>query len=69
MIDRIASGVVTVPSPSNLAVAGTTDNTVSLTWNAVTGGAGYNVYRNGVRVNPTLVTSNQLINHISNITK
>jgi poly(3-hydroxybutyrate) depolymerase len=43
--------------PGGLAVAGTTSNSVSLSWNAAGGASGYNVYRNGARVNASPVTA------------
>src|SRR5436190_12273105 len=59
MIDRVASGQVAVAAPSGLAVTGTTNDSASLTWNAVSGVAAYNVYRNGSKVNgaPVAVTN------------
>jgi poly(hydroxyalkanoate) depolymerase family esterase len=44
------------PAPTGLTVTGTTDTTVSLGWNAVSGAASYNVYRNGTKVNTSTVT-------------
>jgi poly(3-hydroxybutyrate) depolymerase len=40
-----------VLAPASLAVSATTSNSVSLTWTAASGASGYNVYRNGARVN------------------
>ncbi|MER6033499.1 glycoside hydrolase family 18 protein [Streptomyces sp. NPDC001835] len=41
----------TAPSaPSGLTVSGTTSSSVSLSWSAVSGATGYNVYRNGTKV-------------------
>ncbi|MCH5672940.1 chitinase [Streptomyces gilvus] len=41
----------TVPAtPAGLAVSGTTSSSVSLSWNAVSGATGYNVYRDGTKV-------------------
>ncbi|HEY0697740.1 MAG TPA: PHB depolymerase family esterase, partial [Micromonospora sp.] len=37
-------------APTGLAVTGTTTSSISLSWNAVTGAAGYHVYRGGSRV-------------------
>jgi poly(hydroxyalkanoate) depolymerase family esterase len=45
------------PAPTGLTVTGTTDTTVSLSWNAVSGAASYNVYRNAVKVNASPVTA------------
>jgi chitodextrinase len=38
-------------------VTGTTSSSVSLAWSASTGATSYNVYRGGVKVNPSAVTS------------
>ncbi|MFF7971898.1 glycosyl hydrolase family 18 protein [Streptomyces sp. NPDC007905] len=48
----------TVPSaPSGLTVSGTTASSVSLSWSAVSGATGYNVYRNGTKVTAVTGTS------------
>ncbi|RCG27830.1 esterase [Sphaerisporangium album] len=39
-----------LPAPTGLTVTGTTTTSVSLSWNAVSGASGYNVYRNGAKV-------------------
>ncbi len=44
------------PAPTGLAVTGTTDTSVSLSWTAVSGAASYNVYRNGTKANTSAVT-------------
>ncbi|MGE5386417.1 MAG: PHB depolymerase family esterase [Betaproteobacteria bacterium] len=41
--------LVTMAAPANLVVTGATDNTITLSWGAVSGAAGYNVYRDGAR--------------------
>src|SRR6185369_15921478 len=46
-----------LPAPTGLTVTTTTDTTVSLSWNPVTGAASYNVYRNGTKVNTSPLTS------------
>jgi poly(3-hydroxybutyrate) depolymerase len=43
--------------PSGLAVGSTTSNSVTLSWSAASGASGYNVYRNGSRVNASPVTA------------
>jgi poly(3-hydroxybutyrate) depolymerase len=43
--------------PAGLAVSAATSNSVTLTWNAAGGATGYNVYRNGSRVNAVTGTS------------
>ncbi|MGW7406486.1 chitinase [Streptomyces sp. NPDC054833] len=48
----------TVPgAPAGLAVSGTTSSSVSLSWNAVSGATGYNVYRDGTKVTAVSGTS------------
>ncbi|WP_425555987.1 extracellular catalytic domain type 1 short-chain-length polyhydroxyalkanoate depolymerase [Kitasatospora nipponensis] len=47
----------TLPAPTGLAVTATTDTTATLSWNSLTGAAGYTVYRNGTRTNTTPVTT------------
>ncbi|MFF8862571.1 chitinase [Streptomyces sp. NPDC015139] len=48
----------TVPAaPGGLTVSGTTSSSVSLTWSAVSGATGYNVYRNGTKVTAVTGTS------------
>ncbi|MFJ1654972.1 chitinase [Streptomyces sp. NPDC088337] len=47
-----------VPSaPGGLAVKGTTSSSVSLSWNAVSGATGYNIYRDGSKVTAVSGTS------------
>ena len=45
-----ASGTGGLPAPADLAVAGTTDTTASLSWSSVSGAGSYNVYRDGGKV-------------------
>jgi chitinase len=48
----------TVPAaPAGLAVASTTSSSASLSWNAVSGATGYNVYRDGTKVTAVTGTS------------
>jgi poly(3-hydroxybutyrate) depolymerase len=44
-------------APTGLSEVGTTANSVSLSWNAVSGASGYNVYRNTIKVNPSPVAA------------
>jgi poly(3-hydroxybutyrate) depolymerase len=43
--------------PAGLTVNSTTSNSVSLSWSAVSGATGYNVYRGGTRVNASPITT------------
>lgn len=56
MVDRVTAGFVALPAPTGLSVTGVSDNSVSLGWSAVSGAAGYNVYRSGSKVNASVVT-------------
>jgi hypothetical protein len=51
IIDRVTAGFNPIAAPTELQVTGTTDNSVSLSWNQVEGATGYNVYRNGAQTN------------------
>lgn len=44
-------------APSNLAVGARTASSIALTWNASNGATGYNVYRNGTKVNASAVAA------------
>jgi poly(hydroxyalkanoate) depolymerase family esterase len=46
-----------LPAPTGLSVTATTGTSASLSWNAVSGAASYNVYRNGAKVNASAVTA------------
>lgn len=55
MVDRVTGGFVALPAPSGLQVTGVSTSTIALAWNAVSGAAGYDVYRGGAKVNAALV--------------
>lgn len=70
MVDRIASGtgsgggddgggttppVDPLPAPTGLSLSGATTTSMNLSWNAVAGASGYNVYRNGNKANALTV--------------
>ncbi|MFJ9824830.1 PHB depolymerase family esterase [Streptomyces sp. NPDC101160] len=50
-------GTGSLPAPTGLTVSGTTDTTVSLTWNAVDGASSYAVHRDGTKVATTTSTA------------
>lgn len=56
MVKQIASGYVSLAAPTGLSVTGTSNSSISLSWNSLSGAAGYNVYRNGVQVNSTAIS-------------
>ena len=59
MVDRVSSGTgsgggggtTTLAAPTGVATSGATTTTMNITWNAVTGAASYNVYRNANKTN------------------
>jgi hypothetical protein len=63
MVDRVASGgggtnpPADLPAPAGVATSGATASSMTISWSAVTGAAGYNVYRNGNKVNALTVTA------------
>lgn len=56
MVDKVTSGYVALPAPTNFRVTGATDNAISLAWNSVSGAAGYNVYRGATKVNASVIS-------------
>jgi poly(3-hydroxybutyrate) depolymerase len=71
MVDRIASGAGSgdggggttpptdpvLPAPTGLSLSGATATSMDLSWGAVAGASGYNVYRNGNKANALMVYS------------
>ena len=63
MVDQVSSGSTgggtpgTLPAPSSVTATGATTTTITIAWSAVSGAAGYNVYRNAAKVNASLVTA------------
>lgn len=67
MVDRVASGSgsggggggggTTLPAPTGVATSGATSSSMVISWGAVTGAAGYNVYRASTQANTSLVTA------------
>ena len=58
MVDQLSSGTVlsSLPPPNGVAVSSATSNSMVITWTSVNGAAGYNVYRNGSKINVLPVT-------------
>jgi predicted esterase len=50
MVDRINAGYAPVAAPQGLTVTKTSRTSLRLNWRAVSGAAGYNVYRNGAQI-------------------
>lgn len=59
MLDRMKSGTPpsTLPAPVGVGTSGATASSMVIAWAAVNGAAGYNVYRNGTKVNASLVSA------------
>ena len=57
MVDKLSSGFVALPAPTGLTVSAVSNTSVSLSWNGVSGAAGYNVYRDGGKVNAAAVAA------------
>jgi hypothetical protein len=59
MVDRLGSGTPpsSLPAPAGVGTSGATATGMVIAWSAVTGASGYNVYRNGSKVNASLVTA------------
>lgn len=55
--DQTAPSPSPLPAPTGLAVTGSGTTSISLAWNAVSGAASYNVYRDGTKINASAVTS------------
>lgn len=59
MVDKLASGGTgpepTLPAPTGLGTSGATASSMVLAWGGVNGASGYNLYRNGSKVNATLI--------------
>jgi hypothetical protein len=60
MVDQVSSGSSGggggLPAPTGVKTSNATDTTMKIAWQAVDGASGYDVYRNGARVNGTLVS-------------
>src|SRR3989344_1684564 len=62
MVDRVGSGgtpnpPVDLPAPTGVSTSGATASSMAIGWNAVSGAASYNVYRNGNKTNALPVTA------------
>jgi chitodextrinase len=60
MVTQLSSGSGgggSLPAPTGVATSGATTSSMVIGWNAVSGAAGYNVFRNGTKVNATSVTA------------
>jgi poly(3-hydroxybutyrate) depolymerase len=61
MVDKLGSGSgstppATLPAPTGVGTSGATDTSMAIAWGAVTGAAGYNVYRGGSVINAAPIT-------------
>lgn len=65
MVDQLASGAGsgggggggTLPAPTGVATSNATASSMTIGWSAVSGAAGYNVYRDAGKVNASVVTA------------
>jgi poly(3-hydroxybutyrate) depolymerase len=62
MVDQVSSGTGgggggTLPAPTGVTTSNATASSMQIAWNAVSGAASYNVYRNGSKVNASAVTA------------
>ena len=65
MVDRVSSGLGggggTLPAPTGVATSGATASSMTIAWNAVSGAAGYNVWRDNGKANAALVTGTSFV--------
>ncbi len=67
MVDRVASGSGggggggALPAPTGVATSGATASSMTISWAAVSGASGYNVYRDGSKVNSAVVTGTSYV--------
>jgi len=56
MILQLTSGAITIASPTNLATENVTSSSVTLVWDSVSGATGYDILRNGQKLNNAPIT-------------
>jgi poly(3-hydroxybutyrate) depolymerase len=60
MVDQLTAGSTgptpTLPAPTGLGASGATASSMVLAWGSVSGASGYNLYRNGSKVNAALIS-------------
>jgi len=64
MVDHVASGSGgggSLPAPTGVGTSAATASSMTIAWNAVAGASGYNVYRNGAKVNATPVAGTSYV--------
>jgi len=64
MVDAVSGGGGgggTLPAPTGVATSNATSSSVTIGWNSVSGASGYNVYRNGAKVNATTVAGTSYV--------
>jgi poly(3-hydroxybutyrate) depolymerase len=62
MVDQVSSGTGsggggTLAAPTSVTASNATESTMTIAWDAVSGAAGYHVYRNGTQVDTSLITA------------
>jgi hypothetical protein len=70
MVDAVSAGSTgsgggggggTLSAPTGVATSGATSSSMTIGWNAVAGASGYNVYRNGAKVNASTVSGTSYV--------
>lgn len=67
MVDRVASGAGggsgggTLPAPQGVGTSNATASSMTIAWSAVTGAAGYNVYRGATKANGSAVSGTSFV--------
>jgi poly(3-hydroxybutyrate) depolymerase len=65
MVDHLASGTGggggSLPAPTGVGTSGATASSMTIAWNAVPGASGYNVYRDGAKVNAATVSGTSYV--------
>ena len=65
MVDQLSSGggggTGALPAPTGVSTSAATSSSMTISWNAVPGAVGYNVYRNGSKSNGAPVTSTTFV--------
>jgi len=64
MVDQVSSGSGgggSLPAPTGIGTSNATDTTMTIAWNAVSGAAGYNVFRGGAQVNGSQVAGTSYV--------
>ena len=67
MVDAVSAGGTggggggALPAPTGVGTSNATASSMTIAWNAVSGANGYDVYRNGAKVNASIVTATSFV--------